>query len=63
MSSPVWVGIAQWAATRRAAATAAAKAIGVTGGAGSSIQRRGGRSTVPIRAPTTIVASRTHPGL
>ena len=62
MSSPVCVGIAQWAATSRAAATATPIAIGITGGAGSSIQRRGGRSSVPTAAPTTIAASSTHPG-
>jgi hypothetical protein len=62
MSSPVWVGIAQWAATSSAAATATAIAIGVTGGAGRAMPLRGGLSASPIPTPTTIAASSTQPG-
>ena len=35
MSRPVWVGIAQWATTRKAAATATASAYGRIAGDGS----------------------------
>ena len=52
MSSPVWVGIAQCAATRNAAATATPSAIGVTCGAQSGGPGRGVRSAKPIPSPT-----------
>jgi hypothetical protein len=62
MSRPVWVGIAQWAATSSAAATATAMPIGATAGEGSGIPARGGPSANPRPIPTRSEASSTQPG-
>ncbi len=62
MSRPVWVGIAQWAATSSAAATATAIPMGATAGVGNAMPRRGGLRASPTPTPTTIVASSTQPG-
>ena len=63
MSSPTWVGIAQWAVTSRLAATAIPSATGTTGGEGSSIPRApGGETARPTPSPATIAATSTQPG-
>ena len=65
MSSPVWVGIAQCAATSSAAAVATPMPTAPTAGAGSSIPGPPSRlpAAIPTPIPAAIAATSTQPGL
>ena len=62
MSSPTWVGIAQWAATRREPVTAIASAYGATAGAGSAGASPGRPAAIPSPTPARTAPASTQPG-
>lgn len=64
ISRPVWVGIAQWAATSIEAATAIATATGASAGAGraASLAPSPRLAQRPAPTPAAIVPASTQPG-